>query len=168
MRKQFKWRRAKRGKGEEGEKLFRNGNGNCTLHIQQGIFHGICFNWLIDVLIGKSNCCAEFCRDIFAPPFLAPVSFFHFLFFGIPKLFFRFWFLFFVMLLLANILLKINWFSCLARCKEIAQIKICKFDWSCCATTAQGSGEGRGVECCRGCGNWLCCVCVLSCCKAPK
>lgn len=31
-------------KGEVEEKLFRNGNGNCTLHIQQGIFHGICFN----------------------------------------------------------------------------------------------------------------------------
>lgn len=90
MRKQFKWRQARRGKGNgEREKLFRNGNGNCTLHIQQGIFHGICFNWLIDVLIGKSNCCAEFCRDIFAPPFLAPFSFFSLLFWD-SQVFFSF------------------------------------------------------------------------------
>lgn len=92
MRKQFEW--AAGDGNRSGGNLFRNGNGNCRhTHMQRGIFHGICFNWLIDVLIGKSNCCGEF-YDIFAAPPPTPFMLVlpSFFLWGFSILFFLFFF----------------------------------------------------------------------------
>lgn len=84
MRKQFEWaeRGAGQGQGRGGATCLET-NTEQSKSLHERIFHGICFNWLIDVLIGKSNCCGEF-YDIFAA---TPCVFF-LLFFG------EFWILF--------------------------------------------------------------------------